>query len=218
MAALMHQGVALVYTHDSIGLGEDGPTHQPVEHLASLRVMPNLSVWRPCDALETAAAWMATLDRTRGPTALVLTRQALPQQPRTREQGLAVSRGGYVLIDSAGAPEAIVIATGSEVAIAATAVNALNAAGQRVRLVSMPSTDVFDAQDATWREAVLPRAVTRRVAVEAGATAGWWRYVGSDGRVIGIDHFGASGKAGDLFREFGLTAEHVQQAVRDLIN
>ncbi len=218
LAALMHQGVVLVYTHDSIGLGEDGPTHQPIEHVASLRLMPNLSLWRPCDALESAVAWVAAIDRRNGPTALVLTRQALPQQPRTREQGLAVHRGGYVLIDVAGTPEAIVIATGSEVAIAATAVNALNAAGRRVRLVSMPSTDVFDAQDAAWREAVLPQAVTQRVAVEAGATAGWWRYVGSGGRVIGIDHFGASGKAGDLFKKFGLTAEHVQQAVQDLIN
>ncbi|MGC4028755.1 MAG: transketolase [Steroidobacteraceae bacterium] len=218
LAALMRQRVVLVYTHDSIGLGEDGPTHQPIEHVASLRLMPNLSLWRPCDALETAVAWIHALDGSQGPTALALTRQALPQQPRTAGQQRAVHRGGYVLIDPAGTPEALVIATGSEVAIAAQAVNALNAAGRRVRLVSMPSTDVFDAQDETWRQSVLPQSVTRRVAVEAGATAGWWRYVGSGGRVIGIDHFGASGKAGDLFKEFGLTAEHVQQAVRDLIN
>jgi transketolase len=218
MASLMHLGVTLVYTHDSIGLGEDGPTHQPIEHLASLRVMPNLSVWRPCDALETSQAWMAAIERRTGPTALILTRQALPPQPRTREQGKSVHRGGYVLIDPVGVPEAIVIATGSEVSVASGAVGALNAAGRRVRLVSMPCTDVFDHQDAAYRESVLPVAVTRRVAIEAGATALWWKYVGSGGRVIGIDRFGASGKAPDLFRHFGLTAEQVRQAVSDLIN
>jgi transketolase len=213
MAALMHQGVILVYTHDSIGLGEDGPTHQPVEHMASLRVMPNLSLWRPCDTLETAVAWVAAVARADGPSALVFTRQALPQQPRTAEQGKNIVRGGYTLIDSQGVPEAIVIATGSEVAIAVTAVNALTAAGKRVRLVSMPSTDAFDRQDAAYREAVLPRSVTRRVAIEAGATAMWWKYVGSSGRVLGIDSFGASGKAADLYRHFGLTAGQLQQAV-----
>jgi transketolase len=215
MAALMKLGVILVYTHDSIGLGEDGPTHQPIEHLASLRVMPNLSVWRPCDALETSVAWAMAVGRSNGPTALVLTRQALPQQPRTRSQGIAVTRGGYTLID-AGEPEAIVIATGSEVSIAVAAVTALNAAGRKVRLVSMPSTDVFDQQDAAHREAVLPAAVTRRVAIEAGATALWWKYVGSNGRVLGIDRFGASGKASDLYKHFGLTAEKLQQAVLEL--
>jgi transketolase len=219
MAALMHQPVTLVYTHDSIGLGEDGPTHQPIEHVSALRVMPSLSLWRPCDALETAQAWLAAVERRTGPTALVLTRQALPQQPRTREQQQAVHRGGYVLIEpAAGAPEALVIATGSEVPIAAEAVNALNAAGRRVRLVSMPSTDVFDHQDAAWRAAVLPPSVTKRVAVEAGATALWWKYVGSQGRVIGIDRFGASGKAPDLYKHFGLTAEHIRQVVGELIN
>jgi transketolase len=218
MAALMHQPITLVYTHDSIGLGEDGPTHQPIEHLASLRVMPNLSLWRPCDALETSQAWMAAVERRTGPTALVLTRQALPQLPRTQEQGRAIHRGGYVLIDSNGVPEAIVIATGSEVSLAAEAVSALNAAGRRVRLVSMPSTDTFDHQDAAWRESVLPAAVTKRVAVEAGATAGWWKYVGSGGRVLGIDRFGASAKASDLYKQFGLTAEHLRQVVSELIN
>ncbi len=215
MAALMKLGVILVYTHDSIGLGEDGPTHQPIEHMASLRVMPNLSLWRPCDALETSVAWAMAVGRTTGPTALVLTRQALPQQPRTQQQGIAAARGGYTLID-VDAPEAIVIATGSEVAIAVTAVNALNAAGRKVRLVSMPSTDVFDAQDAAWRESVLPAAVTRRAAIEAGATGLWWKYVGSHGRVLGIDTFGASGKAPDLYKHFGLTAEKLQQAVLEL--
>jgi transketolase len=167
MAALMHQGVILVYTHDSIGLGEDGPTHQPIEHVSSLRLMPNLALWRPCDALEAAVAWVLAIQRRTGPTALVLTRQALPQQPRTREQGTNIARGGYVLIEPEGAPEAIVIGTGSEVAIAADAVRALNAAGRRVRLVSMPSTDHFDQQDAAYRESVLPAAVTRRVAIVA---------------------------------------------------
>ncbi len=216
LAALMHQRVLLVYTHDSIGLGEDGPTHQPIEHLASLRAMPNLSLWRPCDAVETAAAWCAAIERDDGPTALVLTRQALPQQsPQAGAREIA--RGGYVLIDCEGVPQAIVIATGSEVAPAAEAVRALQSAGKRVRLVSMPSTDVFEAQDAVWRESVLPAAVTRRVAVEAGATQSWWRYVGSAGRVLGIDRFGASGKAAELFRQYGLMPSNVTQAVEDLL-
>ena len=218
LAALMHQRVLLVYTHDSIGLGEDGPTHQPIEHLASLRAMPNLSLWRPCDATETAVAWSAGIERRSGPTSLVLTRQALPQQPRTPEQLAAVRRGGYVLIDpEGGAPEAIVIATGSEVALCAEAVRGLNAGGRRVRLVSMPSTDVFESQDAAWRESVLPAAVRRRVAVEAGATQSWWRYVGLDGRVLGIDRFGASGKAADLWAHYGMTAANVTRAVEALL-
>ena len=221
LAALMHQRVLLVYTHDSIGLGEDGPTHQPVEHLASLRAMPNLSLWRPCDAVETAVAWRAAVERDAGPTALVLTRQALPQQSRDagRDGGgeAAIGRGGYTLIDCDGLPEAVVIATGSEVAPSAEAVRGLNAAGRRVRLVSMPSTDVFEAQDAAWRESVLPAAVTRRIAVEAAASQSWWRYVGTGGRVLGIDRFGASGKAADLFRQYGLTAANVTQAVEGLL-
>ncbi|HEX3844264.1 MAG TPA: transketolase [Steroidobacteraceae bacterium] len=216
LAALMSTRVVLVYTHDSVGLGEDGPTHQPVEHLASLRAMPNMSLWRPCDAFETALAWIAAVERS-GPTALVLTRQALPQQPRTAQQQAAVRRGGYVLIDCQGTAECLVLATGSEVAIAAQAVNALNASGRRVRLVSLPSTDVFDAQDEAYREAVLPRAVRRRLAVEAGATLSWWRYVGSEGRVIGIDRFGASGKGTELLAHFGFTAEHVRHEVSALL-
>jgi transketolase len=217
MAAQMRQGVVLVFTHDSIGLGEDGPTHQPIEHLASLRAMPNLSTWRPADAVETAAAWISAVRRNDAPTALVLSRQALPQQPRSAGQVAAIARGGYVLIEPAGSPEAIVIATGSEVAIAAEAVKALNEAGRRVRLVSMPSTDVFEQQDAAYRESVLPSSVTRRVAVEAGATLPWFKYVGLSGRVIGIDSFGASGKAADLFRHFGLTSGHVRQAVEEIL-
>ncbi|HQW09724.1 MAG TPA: transketolase [Steroidobacteraceae bacterium] len=216
LASLMHQPVVLVYTHDSIGLGEDGPTHQPVEHLASLRAMPGLSLWRPGDAVETAIAWRAALERGNGPVALVLTRQALPQQARTREQLAAAARGGYTLIDCEGEPEAILIATGSELALAAEALRVLATKGRRIRLVSMPSTDVFEAQEPAWREAVLPRAVTRRVAVEAGARQCWWRYVGLDGEVIGIDRFGASGKGAELFRHFGFTTEHVVAAVEKL--
>ena len=216
LASLMRQPVVLVYTHDSIGLGEDGPTHQPVEHLASLRAMPGLSLWRPADAVETAVAWRAALERADGPTALVLTRQALAQQQRTPEQLAAVARGGYTLIDCEGVPDAIVIATGSEVMIAADAVRALNSKGRRVRLVSMPSVDRFEAQDAAWREAVLPSAVRRRIAVEAGARQGWWQFVGLDGDVIGMETFGASGKGGELMAHFGFTAAHVEAAVARL--
>ncbi len=217
LAALMHQPVALVYTHDSIGLGEDGPTHQPIEHLASLRAMPGLSLWRPGDAVETAIAWRAAIERGNGPTALVLTRQALPQQLRTPAQVAAIARGGYTLIDSDGDPEAIVIATGSELGLAADAVRALQSKGRRVRLVSMPSTDVFEAQEPAWREAVLPGSVTRRVAVEAGARQSWWRYVGLAGEVIGIDRFGASGKGAELFTHFGFTTERVVAGVERLL-
>ncbi|HEU5442563.1 MAG TPA: transketolase C-terminal domain-containing protein, partial [Steroidobacteraceae bacterium] len=216
LAALMSTRVVLVYTHDSIGLGEDGPTHQPIEHLTSLRAMPNRCLWRPCDAFETAVAWTAAVERA-GPTALVLTRQALPQQSRTAEQQANVRRGGYVLIECQGTPECLVIATGSEVGIAAQAVSALNASGRRVRLVSMPSTEVFDAQDEAYRESVLPRAVCRRLAVEAGATLSWWRYVGSGGRVIGIDRFGASGKGAEVLAHFGFTAEHVGREAGELL-
>jgi transketolase len=216
LAALMSTRVVLVYTHDSIGLGEDGPTHQPIEQLTSLRAMPNMCLWRPCDAFETAVAWTAAVERA-GPTALVLTRQALPQQSRTAEQQANVRRGGYVLIECQGTPECLVIATGSEVGIAAQAVSALNASGRRVRLVSMPSTEVFDAQDEAYRESVLPRAVCRRLAVEAGATLSWWRYVGSGGRVIGIDRFGASGKGAEVLAHFGFTAEHVGREAGELL-
>ncbi len=218
VAAIMHAPTLLVYTHDSIGLGEDGPTHQPIEHLASLRAMPNLHIWRPCDAVESGAAWIAGLERKSGPTALVFTRQALPQQARTPEQLIALRKGGYVLIDSNGPPEAIVIATGSEVGIAATAVKELQAAGRRVRLVSMPCCELFDAQPAPYRESVLPAGVTRRLAVEAGSTQSWWRYVGSAGKVLGIETFGASGKGPDLFKHFGLTSAAVKAQVEQLLS
>jgi transketolase len=216
MAALMRQRVGLVYTHDSIGLGEDGPTHQPIEHLASLRLIPGVHVWRPADARETAVAWGEVIERRDGPGCLVLTRQGLPQLtgavPPER-----IARGGYVLLDSPGnAPEVIVIATGSEVSLAAEAVRAAQAQGRKVRLVSMPCVEAFDAQDAAWREQVLPAAVTRRLAIEAGSTGLWWRLVGSAGRVMGIDHFGASGKAPDLFRRYGLTTDKVLQEILEL--
>jgi transketolase len=197
-------------------LGEDGPTHQPIEHLSSLRAIPNMNLWRPCDAAESAIAWTLAIER-HGPSALVFTRQALPQQPRTPAQLEAIRRGGYVLIEPAGRPECLVIATGSEIGIAAQAVNAANAGGRRVRLVSMPSTETYAAQDAAYRESVLPRAVTRRLAVEAGATQCWWQYVGTNGRIIGIDTFGASGKAADVFPHFGFTADNISQQIRELL-
>ena len=217
LAALMRQPVILVYTHDSIGLGEDGPTHQPVEHVSSLRLMPNLDVWRPCDTAETAAAWAVSVERQDGPSALVLTRQALPQQPRDAQQQAAMARGGSVLVDCQGVPEAIVIATGSEVALAVEAAAKLAEQGRRVRVVSMPCVELFDRQDAAWRESVLPAAVTRRVAIEAGSTGLWWRQVGTAGRVLGIDQFGASGKAAELFRHFGLTTENLQRTIVELL-
>jgi transketolase len=218
VAAIMHCPTTLVYTHDSIGLGEDGPTHQPVEHLASLRAMPNLHIWRPCDAVESAVSWAAALERKNGPTALIFTRQGLTQQTRTPEQLVALRKGGYVLIDSNGPPEAIVIATGSEVGFAADAVKELQAAGKRVRLVSMPCCEAFDSQPAPYRESVLPASCTRRLAVEAGSTQSWWRYVGSQGRVMGIESFGASGKGPDLFKHFGLTAADLKAQLEQLIS
>ena len=217
MAALMRLRSILVYTHDSIGLGEDGPTHQPVEHLASLRVMPNVVLWRPCDAVETAVAWVAAIERDDGPTALALTRQNVAQEARSAAQIEDIRRGGYVLIDTAGEPECIVIATGSEVGLATQAVRALNSQGRRVRVVSMPSTQVFELQDAAYREHVLPAAVTRRLVVEAGVTALWRGYAGAHGVVLGIDSFGASGKAPDLYRKFGITAEHVTRGILALV-
>jgi transketolase len=213
MAALMHQRVLLVYTHDSIGLGEDGPTHQPIEHLNSLRLIPNLSLWRPCDAVESAVAWCEAIEHTAGPSALIFSRQGLAQMSRTPEALAAIPRGGYVLADCAGTPECIVIASGSELEIALAGVRAASAQGKKVRLVSMVCTERYDAQDAAYRESVLPAAVRARVAIEAGSTGLWWRYVGSGGRVIGIDHYGASGKASELYKKFGITAERALQEI-----
>ena len=217
MAALMKVPSVFVLTHDSIGLGEDGPTHQPVEHTASLRLVPNMEVWRPCDGVETLAAWTAALERRDGPTSLVLTRQAVPHQVRDAGQVDAIRRGGYVLFDSGGAPDCILIATGSEVGLAMEAARLLAAEGRRARVVSMPCVSVFAAQDRAWQDAVLPPGVERRVAVEAGVTEGWWRWVGTKGRVVGIDRFGASAPAKDLFRHYGLTAEAVAGAARGLL-
>ncbi len=224
MAALMKQRVVHVFTHDSIGLGEDGPTHQSIEHASSLRLIPNLSVWRPCDTVETTAAWLAAVSRPSsigmavhagGPTALLLSRQNLPFVARSAETLTHVARGGYVLQEAANAKAAI-IATGSEVAIAIDAQKLLAAEGIAVRVVSMPCTDVFDQQDAAWRASVLPKGMPR-VAVEAGVTGLWHKYVGLDGAVIGIDTYGESAPAGALFKHFGLTAEKVAQAVKNLL-
>jgi transketolase len=218
LAAIMRQRVIYVYTHDSIGLGEDGPTHQPVEHLPSLRLMPNLSNWRPCDTVETAVAWRAAIERS-GPTCLMLSRQALPFQERNAVQLSLIQRGGYILLDSAEDryPDAIIIATGSEVALAIEAAKKLKAEEIYVRVVSMPSTDVFLSQDEEYREAVLPGSVMAKVAVEAAASSDWYRFVGTQGRVIGIDRFGASAPAKDVFRDCGITVEQVVAMTKEVI-
>lgn len=224
MAALMKQRVVHVFTHDSIGLGEDGPTHQSIEHAASLRLIPNLHVWRPCDTLETAVAWQQAVQRPAsvgmnvkdgGPSALLLSRQTLPFVPRDPQVRNQIARGGYVLRDAEGA-RAIIIATGSEVSLALGAQEQLMARGIPVRVVSMPCTDVFDAQDAQWRESVLPAGLPR-VAVEAGATAGWYKYVGLEGKVVGLDTYGESAPAGALFKHFGLTVDNVAAAVEQVL-
>ncbi|WP_447887546.1 transketolase [Serratia fonticola] len=209
MAALMKIRNVFVYTHDSIGLGEDGPTHQPVEQLASLRVTPNMSTWRPCDQVESAIAWQYGIERNDGPTTLVFSRQNLTQQPRTAEQLANVYRGGYVLKDCAGTPDVILIATGSEVGITVEAADKLTAEGRKVRVVSMPSTDAFDKQDAAYRESVLPPAVSARVAVEAGIADYWYKYVGLNGAIVGMTTFGESAPAEQLFKEFGFTVDNV---------
>jgi len=217
MASLMKIRSIFVYTHDSIGLGEDGPTHQPVEQTATLRLIPGIQVWRPCDAVETTVSWKAAFERQHGPTILVFSRQNLPHIPRTQKQIEEISRGGYILSDSDGQPEAIIIATGSEVELALKAAEQLKAAGKKIRVVSMPSTNIFDAQDAAYRESVLPAAVTKRVAVEAGVTDGWWKYVGTNGKIVGLDRFGESAPAGQLFKEFGFTVENVVKNVEAVL-
>jgi transketolase len=217
MAALMKVHSIFVYTHDSIGLGEDGPTHQAVEQTATLRMIPRMSVWRPCDAVESAVAWKTAVDNTAGPSCLIFSRQNLPHQERSADQIAAISRGGYVLRDCDGTPDAIIIGTGSEVGLAMEAAGALSTKGRKVRVVSLPSTDVFDAQDEAYRESVLPSAVTARVAVEAGVTDYWLKYVGLGGKVIGIDTFGESAPAGDVYKHFGITAENVAAAVEELL-
>ncbi len=200
-----------VYTHDSIGLGEDGPTHQPVEQTATLRMIPNMQVWRPCDAVESAVCWKAAIERKDGPSCLIFSRQNLAHQNRSAGQIADIERGGYILKDCDGTPDAILIATGSEVDLAMQAADQLS--GKKIRVVSMPSTNVFDAQDDAYRESVLPSAVKARVAVEAGVTDAWFKYVGLDGKIIGINTFGESAPASDLFPYFGFTTENVVKAV-----
>ena len=218
MAALMKIRQVFVFTHDSIGLGEDGPTHQPVEHVASLRLIPNMSLWRPCDAVETAVAWRYGIERQDGPTSLALSRQNLPHQVRDASTLENMTRGGYVLLDSEGGePEVILIATGSEVVLAMDSATVLREAGRRIRVVSMPSSDVFDAQDESYRESVLPRAVSCRIAIEAGVSDGWQKYVGLDGAVIGLDRFGESAPAEAAFEYFGFTVENIVNQVNAII-
>ncbi|MCH7536756.1 MAG: transketolase [Proteobacteria bacterium] len=217
MAALMKIQNILVYTHDSIGLGEDGPTHQAVEHTASLRLMPNMSVWRPCDSVETAIAWRCAIERRDGPTSLILTRQGLPFQERSSDQIANIARGGYVLQESDGTPDIILLATGSEVPLAVEAAAVLSDDGIKVRVVSMPCTDLFDAQDADYREAVLPAAVTARVIIEAGVTETWWRHAGPQGRVIGLDCYGASAPADVLFEHFGFSTDNVVAVAKEVL-
>jgi transketolase len=217
MAALMQQQSILVYTHDSIGQGEDGPTHQPIEQIANLRSTPNMSVWRPCDSVESAVAWKSAIERSVGPTSLIFSRQGLPHQARSADQLVNIARGGYVLQDCEGEPEAIVIATGSEVGICRDAVTALNADGAKVRLVSLPSVDVFESQDPAYQESVLPNAVRTRVAVEAAGADYWAKFVGLDGKVIGMQTFGESAPGGELMAHFGFTSDNVVNTVRSLL-
>ncbi|HIF9096934.1 TPA: transketolase [Photobacterium damselae] len=217
MAALMKVQNIQVYTHDSIGLGEDGPTHQPVEQVASLRLTPNMSTWRPCDQVESAVAWKFAIERKDGPTSLIFSRQNLAQQERDAQQLADITKGGYVLKDCDGKPELILIATGSEVELATEAYALLTAEGRKVRVVSMPATDVFDKQDAAYRESVLPSDVTARIAVEAGIADFWYKYVGFDGRIIGMTSFGESAPADQLFKLFGFTVENVVETAKELL-
>ena len=218
MAALMEVQNILVFTHDSIGLGEDGPTHQPIEHLASLRAIPNMAVWRPCDAVEAAVSWRAAIENSSGPTSLIFTRQGLPHIERTSDQVEAISRGGYILLDSDGDPQLILIATGSEVSLALEVARQLQSDGTRVRVVSMPSTEAFDAQPEDYRQHVLPDTNARRLAIEAGTSDGWWRYIAGKGNVLGIDRFGESAPAAELFKKFGFTVEAISTEARRLLS
>ncbi|MCO6440989.1 MAG: transketolase [Nitrococcus mobilis] len=217
MAALMKIRSIFVYTHDSIGLGEDGPTHQPIEHLATLRLIPNISLWRPCDTVETVVAWQAALERRAGPTCLSLSRQNLPCQRRERGQLEQIRRGGYVLRDAGAEPQAIIIATGSEVALAVDAQERLTAEGYRVRVVSMPSVDTFLAQTAAYRESVLPSAITARLAIEAAVPDSWLRFVGPQGRILGLSTFGESAPGPDVYQQFGLTVDQAVETVKNLL-
>jgi transketolase len=217
MSALMGQRVLYVLTHDSIGLGEDGPTHQPIEQTPSLRLIPNLNVWRPCDAVETAVAWKAGIERADGPSAFILSRQNLAPQTRDSEQVANIARGGYVLRDCDGTPDLILIATGSEVGIAMQAAETLSGSGREVRVVSMPCVELFEQQDPAYREAVLPASVRARMAVETGATVGWYKYVGLDGAVVGLDRFGESAPGDALMKYFGFTAENLVSVAESVL-
>lgn len=218
MAALMRLRSIFVFTHDSIGLGEDGPTHQAVEQLSTLRLIPNMSVWRPCDTVETAVAWKLAIERQTGPTCLALSRQGLPCQQRSKQQISNIERGGYVLLACEGQPDAVVIATGSEVDIAKQAVILLQAKGRKISLVSMPSTDAFEQQPQDYKDTVLPPTLKRRIAVEAGVSDYWWKYVGLEGKVLGVDRFGESAPAEDVFKHFGLTVENIVSTVERLFH
>jgi transketolase len=217
MAALMKIQSIFVYTHDSIGLGEDGPTHQAIEQIPTLRMIPNMNLWRPCDTVETAVSWKAAIERRDGPSCLVFSRQALKHQPRSAEQIEAISQGGYILRDCEGVPDAIIIATGSEIELAVAACEAEALENEKIRVVSMPCTAVFDRQPQGYRDSVLPPSVSARVVVEAAVTAGWYKYVGLDGIVIGIDTFGESAPAKELFAYFGFTVDKVVEAVSSLL-
>jgi transketolase len=219
MAALMKQRSIYVFTHDSIGLGEDGPTHQPIEQAATLRLIPNMSLWRTCDAVETAVAWKYAIENQTGPTALLLSRQNLPHMVRNREQLADIAKGGYILQDcGCNNPDAIIIATGSEVELAVNAAKVLTDKGRKIRVVSLPSVDVFEAQDEAYRQSVLPDNINARVIIEAGVTGGWYKYVGARGRIIGLDHFGESAPANELFKLFGFTVDNVVATVEAVIS
>jgi transketolase len=217
VAAIMKLPVIYVFTHDSIGLGEDGPTHQPVEQTATLRYIPNMEVWRPCDTVEAAVSWVAAVERRDGPTSLIFSRQNLAFQKRNEAQIANIRKGGYVLHEAAdGKPQAVIIATGSEIDLANKAQAALAAEGINVRVVSMPSTNVFDKQDQAYKDSVLPKGI-KRISVEAGVTGGWYKYVGLDGAVIGMDCFGESAPAPELFKHFGFTVENVVKTVKGVL-
>lgn len=218
MAALMKQRVIFVYTHDSIGLGEDGPTHQSIEHIGMLRLTPQLSLWRPCDAVESAVAWQMAIEKHDGPTCLLFSRQALPQQSRDKQTLDNIKRGAYILKDSVGQPDAILIATGSEVSLAVESGKILEAQGKKIRIVSMPSTDIFDQQSDEYRQKVLPKQITARIAIEAGAKDIWYKYVGLEGKIIGLNRFGESAPAAQVYQALGITKEAVVQAVTQLLN
>ena len=217
MSALMKQRAIYVFTHDSIGLGEDGPTHQPIEQMASLRMTPNMDLWRPCDTVESAVAWKLSLERKDGPSSLIFSRQNLPHQNRVAVQVANIEKGGYILNDCQGMPDIILIATGSEIALAQQAASKLTDNGHKVRVVSMPSTDVFDRQSAEYRLSVLPLEVTARVAIEASIADFWYKYVGIDGRIVGMNTFGESAPANLLFEEFGFTVENVVSVSEELL-